>query len=86
MLLADRAGMPGLMTHGKPDFAAAEQAQDALRTIVDRKLFEAGTRPLNLFLHARIGSASGYGVPSDLVRRELVRASATAVSTGPCVR
>ena len=35
---------------------------------------------------SRIGSASGYGVPSDLVRRELVRASATEVSTGPCVR
>jgi S1-C subfamily serine protease len=34
---------------------------------------------------SRIGSSSGYGVPSDLVRRELVRVSATEVSTGPCV-
>ena len=35
---------------------------------------------------SRIGSASGYGVPSELVRRELERVSATEVSSGPCVR
>jgi len=35
---------------------------------------------------SRIGSASGYGVPSDLVGRELVRVSAAEVSSGPCVR
>ena len=34
---------------------------------------------------SRVGSASGYGVPSDLVRRELVRVSETEVSSGPCV-
>jgi S1-C subfamily serine protease len=34
---------------------------------------------------SRIDSPSGYGVPSDLVRRELVRMSATEVSSGPCV-
>jgi S1-C subfamily serine protease len=34
---------------------------------------------------SRIGSSSGYGVPSDLVRRELVRVSTTEVSSGPCV-
>jgi S1-C subfamily serine protease len=34
---------------------------------------------------SRIGSPSGYGVPSDLVRRELLRVSATEVSSGPCV-
>jgi S1-C subfamily serine protease len=34
---------------------------------------------------SRIGSPSGYGVSSDLVRRELLRVSATEVSSGPCV-
>ena len=34
---------------------------------------------------SRIGSPSGYGVPSELVRRELVRVSATEVSSGSCV-
>jgi S1-C subfamily serine protease len=34
---------------------------------------------------SRIGSPAGYGVPSDLVRRELTRVSATEVSSGPCV-
>ena len=34
---------------------------------------------------SRIGSPSGYGVPSDLVLRELDRVSATEVSSGPCV-
>lgn len=54
-VLDNRSGMPGLSDR-KPDFAAAERAQDALRTIVDRKLFEASTLPINLFLHARIGA------------------------------
>ncbi len=35
---------------------------------------------------SRIGSASGYGVPSDHVRRALDRVSASEVSSGPCVR
>ena len=34
---------------------------------------------------SRIGSSSGYGVPSDLVRRELDRVSTNEVSSGPCV-
>ncbi len=34
---------------------------------------------------SRIGSPSGYGVPSDLVRRVVDRVSATEVSSGPCV-
>ena len=34
---------------------------------------------------SRIGSASGYGVPSDHVRRALDRVSANEVSSGPCV-
>ncbi len=33
---------------------------------------------------ARNGSASGYGVPSSIVRRDLAQAGATAVSTGGC--
>jgi hypothetical protein len=32
-----------------------------------------------------IGSASGFGVPTSLVRRALERAGGQAVSTGPCV-
>jgi S1-C subfamily serine protease len=32
---------------------------------------------------ARIGSDSGYGIPSDLVRRDLARAK-NPVSTGDC--
>jgi S1-C subfamily serine protease len=43
-----------------------------------------GRVPTTIFA-SRIGSASGYGVPSDLVRRELVRVSETEVSSGPCV-
>jgi S1-C subfamily serine protease len=35
---------------------------------------------------ARIDSSSGYGVPSDLVRRALDRVSTREVSSGPCVR
>jgi S1-C subfamily serine protease len=35
---------------------------------------------------SRIDSASGYGVPSDLVRRALEDASTREVSSGPCVR
>ena len=35
---------------------------------------------------SRIGSASGYGVPSDFVRRDLGDVSETEVSSGPCVR
>jgi S1-C subfamily serine protease len=34
---------------------------------------------------SRIGSASGFGVPTPVVRRALERARARAVSTGPCV-
>ena len=35
---------------------------------------------------SRVGSASGYGVPSDLVHQELGRVSVAEVSSGPCVR
>jgi len=35
---------------------------------------------------ARIGSPSGYGVPTGIVRDALSRAGTTPVSTGPCVR
>jgi S1-C subfamily serine protease len=35
---------------------------------------------------ARVGSASGYGVPTELVRRALATARSRPVSTGPCVR
>jgi S1-C subfamily serine protease len=34
---------------------------------------------------ARIGSASGYAVPSALVRETLADAGAREVSSGPCV-
>ncbi len=34
---------------------------------------------------ARVGSASGYAVPSALVRKAVARASARPVSSGPCV-
>ena len=34
---------------------------------------------------ARIGSASGYGVPTAIVRARARRRGARAVSTGPCV-
>ncbi len=34
---------------------------------------------------SRIGSASGFGVPTPVVRRALERAGGRAVSTGPCV-
>ena len=34
---------------------------------------------------SRIGSASGFGVPTAIVRRALERAGARAISTGPCV-
>jgi S1-C subfamily serine protease len=43
-------------------------------------------RVRTMIFASRIDSASGYGVPSELVRRELDRVSATAVSSGPCVR
>jgi hypothetical protein len=33
---------------------------------------------------ARIGSDSGYGVPSDVIERELGRAGAAVVSTDGC--
>jgi S1-C subfamily serine protease len=33
---------------------------------------------------ARLGSASGYGVPAPIVRRDLARASSGVVSTGTC--
>jgi S1-C subfamily serine protease len=35
---------------------------------------------------ARVGSDSGYGVPTDVVRRALSRAGGRSVSTGPCAR
>jgi len=35
---------------------------------------------------ARVGSASGYAVPSALVREALAQAGAREVSSGPCVR
>jgi len=35
---------------------------------------------------ARVGSDSGYGVPTQLVRAALGKASARSVSTGPCAR
>jgi S1-C subfamily serine protease len=60
----------GVVRHGNSGGPAVD-AQGRVRTTV---------------FASRVGSASGYGVPSDLVRRELVRASATEVSTGPCVR
>jgi hypothetical protein len=34
---------------------------------------------------ARVGSAAGYAVPSDLVRTALAKAGRRDVSTGPCV-
>ena len=34
---------------------------------------------------ARVGSASGYAVPSALVREVLAEAGAREVSSGPCV-
>ena len=43
-------------------------------------------RVRTMIFASRIGSASGYGVPSELVRRALDRISATEVSSGPCVR
>jgi S1-C subfamily serine protease len=33
---------------------------------------------------ARIGSDSGYGIPSDVIERELRRAGTAAVSTNGC--
>ena len=33
---------------------------------------------------ARLGSASGYGVPPSIIRSDLARAGTRAVSTGPC--
>jgi S1-C subfamily serine protease len=35
---------------------------------------------------SRVGDASGYGVPTSVVRETLAGAGAAAVSTGPCVR
>jgi S1-C subfamily serine protease len=35
---------------------------------------------------ARVGSESGYGVPTAVVRKAIAGAGARAVSTGPCVR
>ena len=35
---------------------------------------------------ARVGSASGYGVPAGIVRSALAGAGTATVSTGPCVR
>ena len=43
-------------------------------------------RVRTMIFASRIGSASGYGVPSELVRRALDRISAAEVSSGPCVR
>jgi nucleotide-binding universal stress UspA family protein len=53
-VLDERNGLPGLAEVG--DFAAAERTQTALATLVDKRLLEARSRPVNLFLHARIGS------------------------------
>jgi nucleotide-binding universal stress UspA family protein len=53
-VLDEHNGLPGLADVG--DFAAAERTQTALATLVDKRLLEARSRPVNLFLHARIGS------------------------------
>jgi S1-C subfamily serine protease len=39
-----------------------------------------------VFAATRGGTAGGYGVPNAVVRRDLDRASDSAVSTGPCAR
>jgi len=54
-VLDDRGGLTGI-SGGKPDYASAGRTQEALRTVVDKKLLEARSRPVNLFLHARIGN------------------------------
>src|SRR5262245_1186108 len=53
-VLDEHRGLLGFVD-GKPDFAGAERTQAALRTIVDKKLLEVRSQPINLYLHARIG-------------------------------
>jgi S1-C subfamily serine protease len=46
---------------------------------------DAQGRVLTTVFASRIGSDSGYGVPSGLVRRALARLSPREISSGPCV-
>jgi S1-C subfamily serine protease len=46
---------------------------------------DSGGRVQTTIFASRIGSASGFGVPTQIVRRAVERADARAVSTGPCV-
>ncbi|HTM22059.1 MAG TPA: universal stress protein, partial [Kofleriaceae bacterium] len=54
-VLDENKGLPGFVD-GKASYAGAERTQAALRTIVDKRLLEVRSRPVNLFLHARIGA------------------------------
>lgn len=54
-VLDNRAGL-GDLTNGKVDYAAAEKAQDVIRASVEKILLEIKAKPLNLYVHARIGT------------------------------
>lgn len=43
-------------------------------------------RVQSMIFAARVGSASGYGVPSSIIRSDLARVGTSAVSSGACAR
>jgi hypothetical protein len=45
---------------------------------------DAAGRVQSMIFAARIGSASGYGVPSSIIRSDLARAGTRTVSSGAC--
>jgi nucleotide-binding universal stress UspA family protein len=55
-VLDNRAGLGDITGSSKIDYTAAEKAQEVMRAAVEKILHEATAKPLNLYVHARIGT------------------------------
>ncbi len=57
-VIENRASFSDVIGTHKTDYAAAEKAQEVLRTVADKKLLEAGPDGIKLFVHGRLGAPS----------------------------
>lgn len=55
-VIENRSSFSDVIGTHKTDYAAAEKAQDVLRTVADKKLLEAKAEGIKLFVHGRLGS------------------------------
>jgi nucleotide-binding universal stress UspA family protein len=55
-VIENRSSFSDVIGSHKIDYAAAEKAQEVLRTIADKKLLEAKPDGIKLFVHGRLGS------------------------------